>query len=187
MNKPERVSVFWGEHPWDVVRNNSLINQFLESDCTVFAKMDTDQWYPRNYLEVMLPLAAKHDVIGPLIYDRGLTTRFMPLCPNPKEENSTPFSPPEMMYDGKQGVVEVPYLHTNCFYSREVLESLSPPYYEANLSENGLVRTNHVDYTFMKKITDKGFKIFINFNMVVAHIAQIAVTREFYERYNRIS
>ena len=43
-------------HPWDVIRNNELIDWFLDSDCDYFVKMDVDQVYPADYFEKMLPL-----------------------------------------------------------------------------------------------------------------------------------
>lgn len=175
--------IFRGTHPWDVVRNNQIITNFLKSDCDVFVKMDIDQAYPSNYFEVMLPLMKDHAVIGPMIYDRCQSSGFMPLCKT--IDAGVPFWPPESTHDGKTGIEEVPYLHTNCFYNRGVLEALKPPYYEAHLREDGLERKNHVDYTFMKKISAAGHKIYINNDVVVGHLAVVPVTRQFHERHNR--
>jgi len=184
MRNPYLTTYIKGSHPWDVVRNNQLITGFLKSDCDVFIKMDVDQVYPDNYLEVMVPLTRLYDVIGPMIYDRHLESGFMPLCF--EKDNNEPFARRGKAFDGKTGIKQLPYLHTNCFYNRHVLESLKPPYYEAYLNENGLGRANHVDYTFMRKIVDNGHKIFINFDMVVAHIAEVPIWRYNYERWNRL-
>jgi len=37
----------------------------------------------------------------------------------------------------------------------------------------------------MDKIVAAGYKIYINFDVVVKHIAEIPVTREFYETWNK--
>jgi len=174
-----KVELCRSRHPWDVVRNNKLIARFLRSDADYFVKMDVDQVYPPDYFEVTVPLLKDHDVIGPMIYDRWLTSNFMPLCFEEKDSVRV------KAFDNKTGIMELPYLHTNCFYNRYVLEALEPPYYEAELDETGLERGNHVDYTFMGKITDAGYKIYINFDMVVRHIADVPVSREVYETWNR--
>lgn len=171
-----------GGHPWDVVRNNSLIYQFLKSDCDYFVKMDVDQTYPSNYFDVMVPLLKDHDVIGPMIYDRHRANDFMPLCFG--EDLNEPIAHRGDPFDNKTGIMELPYLHTNCFYNREALKAVPQPCYEAHLLPTGLGRANHVDYTFMKKIVAAGFKIYINFDVVVRHIAVEPVDRSFYERWN---
>jgi len=173
------VTVFRGSHPWDVVRNNQLIAQFLKSDADYFVKMDVDQVYPSDYFVKMVPQLKWHDVIGPMIYDRWLTSNFVPLCFEEKDGVRV------KAFDNKTGIMELPYLHTNSFYNRYVLEALEPPYYEAELDETGLERGNHVDHTFMDKIVAAGYKIYINFDVVVKHIAEIPVTREFYETWNK--
>ena len=171
-------------HPWDIIRNNQLIKAFLESDCDYFVKMDVDQWYPPDYFEIMVPLLETHDIIGPMIYDRFQASNFMPLCFKPAPEKPLQRG---RAYDGRTGIRELPYLHTNCFYNRYVLEALVQPWYEAHFSDDGLKRANHVDYTFMQKFTDLGYKIYINFDVVVEHLAQVSLSRKFYEQWNRDS
>ena len=182
IRKPCEVNIFRGTHPWDVVRNNQLIDAFLKTDCDYFVKMDVDQGYPTNYFEVMLPLLKDHDIIGPMIYDRHIQSDFMPLCFQP--DPSEPFAKRGTPLDFKMGIMELPYLHTNCFFNRYTLEALKPPYYEAFLSDDGLSRENHVDFTFMNKFKEKGFKIYINFDVVVQHIAQVGISRNFHETWN---
>ena len=176
---------FRATHPWDVVRNNHLIKIFLDSGCDYFVKMDVDQIYPRDYFEVMVPLLETHDIIGPMIYDRHESSNFMPLCF--KRDEGGDYAKRGKPFDNRAGIMELPYLHTNCFYNRYVLEALEPPWYEANLSEDGLSRANHVDYTFMRRFVAKGYKIHINFDVVVEHLAQVNISRSFHEKWNNIS
>ena len=154
-------------HPWDVIRNNSIINKFLLSDCNILAKMDIDQKYPSDYFTRLVPLVEKHKVVGPLIYDRWNQNKFMPLAFS-EFHNEWPMLKP-IDIKGHTGLMEVPYPHTNLFYHREVIEKIDPPWYEAYLSYNGLVRQNHVDYTFIDKIHKAGYDITIDLDCVVGH------------------
>jgi len=138
--------------------------------------MDIDQVYPSDYFLKMVPLIEKHKIIGPLIFDRWPSGDFLPLVNWAEGERFD--------LKGKSGIMEVPYYHTNCFFHREVLESIRPPYYEAHLSEDGLKRLNHVDITFMKKFITAGYKIYANLDVVVNHLAELQVDRTAYERWN---
>ncbi len=181
MRYPVPVQIARSGHPWDVVRNNRLIKQFLDSDCDYFVKMDIDQSYPADYLEVMLPLAEKYKCIGPLIYDRSGENSFMPLSfASHDYPHLTRFD-----IEGKSGIVEIPYPHTNLFYSREVLENLKPPWYEAHMQPDGLDRANHVDFTFLQKIKDAGYPIYINLDVVVSHASIIYLDRRFSETWQK--
>lgn len=166
-------------HPWDVVRNNQLIDSFLKSDFDIFVKMDVDQEYPVDYLGKMIPLVDKYKVVGPLIYDRWAQNKYMPLLFESYKENGL------IDWEGpKHGVQEVPYAHTNLFYKREALEAIERPWYEAHLHPTGLNRANHVDFTFLDKIKSAGYPVYINMDVEVKHIAEVGVGREFYGKWN---
>jgi hypothetical protein len=154
---------FRSRHPWDIVRNNKIVYEFLKSDCDVLVKMDIDQSYPSNYFEKLVHLVEKYKVIGPLIHDRG--TGHTPLMFS--ERNG--FMMTKMDLLGKTGIEEVPYCHTNLFYAREVLEKIPAPWYEASLSQDGLERGSHVDYDFLDKIHNAGYPTYIDISTVVGH------------------
>jgi hypothetical protein len=161
------VEIYRATHPWDVVRNNAIISQFLKSDCTILAKMDVDQSYPSDYFERLVPLCNRYKVAGPMINDRGTQNGPIPLA----------F---DAFYDGMvlkkkdlkglSGVVEIPFPHTNLFYHREVLEKIPAPWYEAHLRDDGLERANHVDFTFIEKIHKAGYKVMIDLDCKVGHM-----------------
>ena len=165
IDTPYQVCPFRSTHAWDVVRNNRIIEKFLKSDCDIMVKMDIDQEYPKNYFTKLVPLVEKYKVVGPVIKDRHKENDFIPLA--------FVFHEGEKVYafdvSDKTGVCEVPFAHTNLFYSREVLEAIEKPWYEANLSEDGLWRKNHVDFTFLDKIKKAGYPIYIDFSIVVGH------------------
>jgi len=164
-------------HPWDVIRNNQLIDWFLKTDCEYFVKTDVDQVYPNDYFKRMVPLLDKYEVIGPLIFDRPYQSGFTPLV-NWLDSREH--------YDikGKTGIEEVPYLHTNCFFRRDVLEKIPRPWYEVQMTADGMGRANHIDGTFMKKIPAAGFHIYLNYDVVVDHLATVPISRGVYERWN---
>ena len=161
------TEIYRSTHPWDVVRNNRIIDKFLRSDCDVLAKMDIDQLYPRNYITSMMQNVERFKVVGPLIYDRWAANKFMPLMFDNVNENFMPLEP--MDISSLTGIVKVPYAHTNLFYTREVLESIPAPWYEAYATSDGLDRKNHVDFAFLDKINRAGFSVHIDLNTVVNH------------------
>jgi len=169
------------KHPWDVCRNNQLIDGFLNSGCDYFAKTDIDQKYPVDYFKTLVPLVDQYKVIGPVIYDRWRGPGFIPLAFRNKmitRENMFP-----LPRDGS--IVDVPYSHTNLIYAREVLEKIPRPWYEAYATDDGLGRKNHVDYTFLDKIRNAGYPIYIHTGVVVGHLATQPIDQEFYDTWHR--
>lgn len=154
-----------GWQPWDIIRNNYLIYKFLKSDADVFVKMDIDQIYPESYFLKLVPLVKEYKVIGPLIKDRDIHNNFMPLAFI--SHNGCELR--KFDINGKSGIVEIPYAHTNLFISREVLEKIPAPWYEVKYSKDGLSRKNHVDFTFLDKIKNAGYSIYIDLDTKVGH------------------
>jgi len=180
MEKPEIYHKERFEHSYGCVRNNQAVAKFLKSNCDVFVFMDIDQEYPKDFLKIMLPLVEKYKVIGPLIYDKWREHNFPPLMFG---ENRYPFvSPPIIEYSG---IVEVPYAHNNMFYAREVLEKISPPWYELYLNEDGTARTKSQDFAFNDKVKLAGYKIYINTDILVQHLVMINVDTRLHNLWNK--
>lgn len=161
------------------IRNNRLIQEFLDSDCEYLARIDIDQVYPPDYFEVMVPLVEQYKAIGPLIFDRQISNGFIPLV------NWLDYYPKHTDLSDKQGIIEVPYSHTNYFFHRDVLKNLPKPYFEEKLTNQGLGRKN-MDRAFTEKIVAAGHKLYVNLDMVVSHIANISIDKEFYDRWHKI-
>jgi len=170
-------------HPYPPIRNNQLLDGFLKSDCDYFVKMDIDQKYPPDYFKVMVPLIEKYKIIGPLIFDRLPVWDFMPLVNWYDQEHKSLL--PHFELKGKSGIWKVPYLHTNCFFHREAIEAVPQPHYEVHVRGDGLAKDNHVDITFMQKFVAAGYDIYVNLDVVVEHIAEVPVSREVHEIWNR--
>ena len=182
IHKPYPMDVTRSGHPWDAVRNNIIIQNFLDSDAEILVKMDVDQAYPPDYFTSMVPLVKKYKVIGPLIFDRWVQNGFMPLLfNNVQGMRLTKYIPEKWT-----GIQDVPFSHTNLFYSREVIEAIQNdrPWYDPRLKPNGLDRMNHLDFSVLQKIKNRGYPIYVNFDVVVRHIASIEIDKETHARYN---
>jgi hypothetical protein len=90
----------------------------------------------------------------------------------------------EVMEDYK-GITEVPYPHTNLFYSREVLEKIEPPWYTRKYSQDCIRRLNDMDFTFLDKVKAAGFPIYINTSVEVRHLVLEGVDTKLHNRWHR--
>jgi len=163
------------------VRDNSLIKAFLDSDCDYFVNMDIDQTYPSDYFQKMVPLIDEYKCIGPIIFDRWPESGYMPLIakgPGFLRENADTVLK-------ETGIIEVPISHNNHFFAREVLEAIPPPWCFTAFTEDGLGKAFHQDGWQMKKVVEAGYKVYINCDVVVKHIAEVEIDREFYAQWHK--
>jgi len=175
-NAGGKVKVFRTKHPLDAVRNNMGFDAFLkDKEYDICARCDVDQWYPEDYFFDTVPLVEKHKVIGPVIYDRMPFNNYAPLVIEKPWGRFIPI-------DGLTGIHKFPYTHINNFYAREVLEAVSPPWFEALLTEDGMGRANHPDYTFLDRIREAGYDIYTNCDITVEHLVQVRVDKEFHQK-----
>jgi len=181
MIKPYDYRISRQEHSYPTVRNNTMVKRFLKSDCDVMVKMDIDQKYPPHYFEFMVPLVEKHKVIGPLLYNKWRSRAYVPLM---FEDNLFPYMPTPMT--GYSGIVEVPYPHTNLFYAREVLENITPPWYDKMYNDIGTTRKNDMDFYFLDKIKAQGYKLYINTAVEVEHLVLEGVNTRLHNRWHRL-
>lgn len=173
---PFEIQLFRSGHPISVVRNNQGIKEFLESDADIVVKMDVDQVYPRNYLRDMAILTKQYNVIGPVIYDR-----FPPYTPIVCSDKNAVLES-RIDITGRTGIKSYPYTHSNNFYTREVYESIVPPWYDAIMSPDGFDRINHTDYDMLDRIKAAGYKIYLNHDMVVGHTTNMTIDDTFHNR-----
>ena len=178
-----QVIVRRATHPLSAIRHNWLFKWFLESDCDYFLAMDVDQIYPPDYLQVMVPLIDEYKVLAPLIYDRWARNDYMPLAFDVADIDN--FLASKMDITGKRGIIEVQYCHSQLFMAREVMEKLPSPPYPGGLSADGLQKIRHSDGFLNQNIRKAGYKIHLNLDMVVKHIAETPVDREFFEMWNQ--
>ena len=160
-----------------IIRNNRMVRDFLRSDCDILVKMDIDQIYPKNYFTVMVPLVEEYKVIGPLIHNKHRRNQYAPLlCARntfPIVRTITNWEP--MAVDG---ILEIPYAHTNLFYAREAIEKTKPPWYESKYSHDNCAHRMNRDYSFIGKLRKQGFNTYININVEVGHLVEGVVNSE---------
>ena len=142
-------------------------------------KMDIDQKYSRGFLEKMVPLVEKYKVIGPLIYNKWRKKGYFPLM---HTKNLFPLISEPIRFC--TGIQEIPYAHSNLFFAREVLESIDPPWYEGHFNEKRTGRTKDVDFTFIDKVKDAGYPIYINADMEVKHLVLEYIDTEMSHKWN---
>jgi hypothetical protein len=178
--KPYEYDIVRFTHSDDSVRNNQMINLFLKGDCDIMVKMDVDQKYPRHYFSFLVPHVEKLKVVGPLIFNKWRNVNYPPLM---FERNEYPRLGTPM--DNYSGIIEVPYPHTNLLYAKEVLENIEPPWYEKHYDQMGLGRINDMDFTFLDKIKEQGYKLYINTGVEVEHLVHAGVDSKLHNRWNR--
>lgn len=167
------------DHSDCFIRNNRMIEAFLKSDCDIMAKMDIDQVYPENYLDELVPLVAEYKVVGPLIHNKWRNNGYFPLM---HTTDDFPYvSEPIRLF---AGIMEIPYAHSNLFFAREVLESIPAPWYEGHFNKRGTGRTKDVDFTFIDKVKDAGYSVFINTNVEAKHLVLEYIDTQMHRRWN---
>jgi hypothetical protein len=179
MVKPYEYTMERFDHSDCFIRNNQMIEAFLESDYDVMVKMDIDQKYSRGFLEKMVPLVEKYKAIGPLIHNKWRKKGYFPLM---HMSNSFPYVSVPIPF--RSGIVEVPYSHSNLFLAREVLEKIDPPWYEGHFNAKGTGRTSDVDYTFIDKIKAAGYPVYINTDIEAKHLVLEYIDKEMSHKWN---
>ena len=53
------------------------------------------------------------------------------------------------------------------------------------MTEDGLNRANHVDFTFLEKVKHAGYDIMIDMSTVVEHLSIQGIDKELHKRWNR--
>ncbi len=167
-----------------IIRNNILIRAFLDSDCDYFIKLDVDQTYPPDYFEVMVPLIEKYKCIGPLIFDRWEESRFAPLVfVEPREDAKWMKLDDPVEALKRRGIEERKFSHSNLFLHRKVLEAIPPPWYNIAISDDGMEKMYHGDRYFVNNITKAGYKLYINYDVVVKHITEVEIDRGVHKKW----
>ncbi len=166
-----------------IIRDNRMIRDFLRSDCNIFVKMDIDQVYPKDYFTVMVPLVRRYKVIGPMIYNKWRRNDYAPLlC----DKDTFPTIRNNKNWHRKineDGILKVPYAHSNLFCAREVLENIKPPWIEFKYSDDNCAKRLNGDYSFTDKIKEQGYTIHINTNIEVGHLVEEVVDHETYTKW----
>jgi hypothetical protein len=185
MDKPYEYEKVRFDSDDAIIRNNKMIRDFLRSDSDILVKMDIDQKYPKDYFKALVPLVEKYKVVGPLIYNKWRKNGYSPLlC----DENTFPIIRKKENWNkraSKSRILQINYAHTNLFYHRMVLENIEPPWYEVKYSRDNCAHRMNRDFSFIDKLLAKGFKTYINLDVVVSHLVEEPVNTKTYEAWSR--
>jgi len=177
-----QVAIVRSDNSRAPVRHNQLLKMFLEKEYDYYVEMDVDQKYPRDYFIKMVPLIDKYKAIAPLIFDRQLFNNFFPLVFEDADIDNFTCKP--MDITDKYGIIETKYCHANIFLAREVVEKLGWPPYPGLLTDDGLDKKQHADFLFNDKIREAGYRIYVNLDVEVEHLAEVPVNRSVWGRWN---
>jgi len=149
---------------------NAIVEEFLETDCDILWFIDSDVVPCRRAPE----LSTKH---GDLWELAG--------CPYPVFMKPKGYKRPQVVFcvykraeNGKLHAARVPQegrefvdgLATGCiFIKREVLEKLSPPYFEFKFNPETRAMEYGEDLGFCLKTSDLGYQFFVDYELICKH------------------
>jgi len=159
----------------DYVRNN-LVAQAFEADCTHLLQLDTDQKYPRD----LIPRLFSH---GKKIVRAKVHRRYPPFDPILLRADAAGryvHIPDEEWIHG--GLVEVDATGVACcgLFDMEVFENIPAPWFETRKTKNGVVGE---DVRFCEKARDAGYRIYVDCDLQVGHLATFEIGTKFYSLY----
>jgi len=186
MDKPYDYDKRRFENDDAIVRNNQMVRDFLRSDSDILVKMDIDQKYPQNYLTALVPLVEEYKVVGPLIYNKWRESGYPPLLCEKNEYPIIRGLRNWFLFADENGILKIPFAHTNLLYAREVLEKVKPPWYEVKYRKDNCNHSANRDFSFIEKINAVGYMTHINLKVEVGHLVEEAVDTKTHERWTGI-
>jgi len=161
--------------PLDILRNH-LVTTAGSQKCTHLWMADTDQVYPWDTLVRLLEhdldaVACKvHRRYPP--YDPIMFRGKHPLFKNVPDEEWK-----------KGGLIEVDATGSgSIMYNMRVFKEIKPPWFEFHLQDPGKPPLGE-DIFFCTKLKKAGFKIYVDCDIKVGHLATLAITEESYWAY----
>lgn len=149
---------------------NSLVDEFLESDCDILWFLDSDIGPNPDVLDIITKHKDEWKVAG---------------APYPVFVTPEPDNPPQIVFTvynkddrGRLSPARIPHdgtdyvdgVATGClFIKREVFEELEKPYFEFKYDKESRCLTEGEDLGFCKKLNKLGYKFFIDYAKVCKH------------------
>ena len=163
--------------PTDVLRNH-LVRAASSQKCTHLWMADTDQIYPQNTLTRLLERSIEGDLDA---VTAKVHRRYPPYDPIMFRGEHPAFKnvPDEEWKKG--GLIEVDA--TGCgsiLYNMRVFEKIPFPWFEFKLEEGPPLGE---DIYFCVKMREAGFRIFVDCDLKVGHLATLPITEESYWAY----
>lgn len=149
---------------------NSMVDEFLASDCDVMWFLDSDVCPPVDALDVLVEHGDKWKLAG-LPYPVFVT-------PTKDEGPKVVFTVYKQMENGKLSPSRIPYsgtdfvdgIATGClFIKREVFNDIKAPYFEFKYDPTTRALVEGEDLGFCLKARDRGYKFFVDYSKVCKH------------------
>jgi hypothetical protein len=187
LNKMERLGVkkFWQlfnrAFPLDLNRNR-LVKKSLELKADAVLFLDADMTFPP---ELIPRLIQDMQDTGPSVIS-GLYFKksppFQPVSANKifynNEQNMFPVEIYSGLKEDKDSIVECDVVGMGAaIIAREVLEAVSPPWFEYEVYQKTGENTVTEDVPFCRKVKQAGFKIYTDLGLECGHITSITITR----------
>ncbi len=154
---------------------NSIVEEFLKTDCDVLWFLDSDICPPKHVLDLVTVHWDKWQVAGapyPVFMNpSGEKNCQVLFCVYVKGEKG--FAPSNIPF---AGTALVDGLATGCmFIKREVFEKLSKPYFEFKYDAESRLLTEGEDLGFCHRVSALGYKFFTDFSMVCKHYKTVCL------------
>lgn len=161
---------------------NSVVEEFLASDCDVLWMLDSDVCPPHHILDLIAHHYDKWQVAGAPypVYQSIPGTEEMSICFTVYKGLGTDVSTNNRgikMADVPQDGTEfVDGLATGCvFIKREVFDKLEQPYFEFKFDPTSRRVKEGEDLGFAMKLADLGIKFFVDYSMACEHYKRIGL------------
>lgn len=148
---------------------NAMTKEFLASDCNILWFLDADVVPPVDILDVVTDHSAHWELAGApypvwMTPEEGQGKQIV-LCVYLRNETGM-----HAAAVPGSGTAFVDGLATGClFIKREVFSSLSEPYFEFKYDEKSRNIAEGEDLGFCRKVSDQGYKFFVDFSKVCSH------------------
>jgi hypothetical protein len=157
----------------DDVRN-SLIQQAFEADCTHILMLDTDQKYPQDLIRRMF--AHNKPIVRARVHRRY--PPFDPICLRMDPEGRYVHVPDEEWEAGGLVEVDATGVFACGLFDMIVFENISAPWCESD-KKKGVGE----DIAFCRKAREAGYKIYVDCDLEIPHLATFGIGAKFYNLY----
>lgn len=152
---------------------NAYVDAFLSSDCDLLWFLDSDVVPPKNVLDTVVKHHGEWSLAGApypvFISQKGLDGPQVVYTVY--NRNDKGFYPSPIPGSGQSFVDG---LATGClFIKREVFTKLSKPYFEHKYDNQTRELTEGEDLGFCRKVSDLGYKFFVDFSHVCKHYKRV--------------
>lgn len=148
---------------------NAIVDEFLDSDCDILWFLDSDVAPPEHILDLVVEHGDRWKMAG-APYGVFMTP---PGEKNPHVVYTVYHRIQDKLCPGKvpkEGLDYVDGIATGCiFLKREIFKDLKKPYFEFKYREHDRHIEQGEDLGFCKKVSDLGYKFFIDYSMVCKH------------------